>query len=694
MKFGADLCQDLPRALDLEWLEPNGRGGFASGTVAGPNTRRYHALLLVARRPPVDRVVLVNHLEEWATLGESRVPLTTNLYPGAVHPEGYRNCEGFALAPWPTWTYQFGGGSLRREICCVHGRDLVIVRWTVAGLLPSSLLLTVRPMLTGRDYHATHHENGQVNEAVEDRGDRLRWQPYADLPAVHAVHRGRYQHAPEWFRHVQFPVEHARGLDGEEDWWSPGEFTWMLAPGQSATLVLTTEADGPLSVPRLLASERVRRRRVAAGCPSEDPLAQALWSATDAYLCERDQGQTIVAGYPWFADWGRDIFLALPGLCFVPGRFRVAKRIIKGFASQVSQGMIPNRFPDRGESPEYNTIDASLWFVHAVGRYLASTKDLAFVRRVAWPAVRDILAAYRRGTRYGIRMTPDGLVAGGEPGIQLTWMDAKVGEWVVTPRYGKPVEVQALWIRALEVAESLATRVGEPSAAGQYREDAQQARQSFRDKFWYEPGGYLYDVIDGPDGDDASLRPNQLFALSLVDELLPLDQMRRILQVARSRLLTPCGVRTLDPDDPRYCPRYEGGPRERDGAYHQGTAWPFLLGPFITAWIKVFGATATIRKEARCWLQGVEAQLWEAGLGQVSEIVDAEPPHRPRGCVAQAWSVAEVLRVLIEDLNAPRPSTGGRAVGGPATQSRRSLASVSRHSGESKRTSRSPPRSR
>jgi glycogen debranching enzyme len=311
---------------------------------------------------------------------------------------------------------------------------------------------------------------------------------------------------------------------------------------------------------------------------------------------------------------------------------------------------VPNRFPDAGEQPEYNTIDASLWFIHAIDRYLAASRDEARVRETAWPAVKQILDGYRRGTRYGIRMDEDGLIMGGTPGAQLTWMDAKVGDWVVTPRHGKPVEIQALWVRALEVGETLARRFGEANYADQCRNDRRKAIASFRNRFWYEDGGYLYDVIDGPGGDDASLRPNQLYAISLVDGLLPRDRAQQILRLIEVQLLTPVGLRTLSPHDPRYCARYEGGVVERDGAYHQGTVWPFLLGPFVTAWITVFGQSAAARNKARSFLAGLEAHLHEACLGQVSEIFDAQAPHQPRGCFAQAWSVAEPLRALIEDL--------------------------------------------
>jgi predicted glycogen debranching enzyme len=486
------------------------------------------------------------------------------------------------------------------------------------------------------------------------------WHLYSDLPPVRAFHSGGYRHEPNWYRHVQFPIEQQRGLDGEEDWWSPGEFTFDLQSGSTRTLALTSEAIDRLDVVALLKREKSRRDTARQAAPAANSLVGELWRATEVYLSERGTQQTVIAGYPWFTDWGRDTFISLPGLCLVTGRLDVAWQVIAPFASYVSEGMVPNRFPDAGEQPEYNTIDASLWFIHAIDRYFAASRDEARVRETAWPAVKQILDGYRRGTRYGIRMAEDGLIRGGVPGAQLTWMDAKVGDWVVTPRHGKPVEIQALWVRALEVGESLAQRFGEEDYADQCRNDRSKAIGSFRKRFWYEDGAYLYDVIDGPEGNDASLRPNQLYAISLVDELLPRHRAQQILRLVEEQLLTPVGLRTLSPQDPRYRARYEGGVVERDGAYHQGTVWPFLLGPFVTAWMKVFGQSAATRNRARSFLAGLEAHLHEACLGQVSEIFDAEAPHQPRGCYAQAWSVAEPLRALIEDLGGIAETTRPR----------------------------------
>ena len=651
MRIDKEECRNLDRALSLEWLETNGRGGFSSGTVAGANTRRYHALLLTARKPPSERFVFVNHLEEWIDIEGQSYPFSTNLYPNAIYPEGYKQSTGFTTDPWPTWTYDCHGTVVQREVFCVRARDLVVIRWTIVGKTKKAIILRVRPMVSGRNYHATHHVNNSLATTTSTLTDGLvSWRPYAGLSSVHAFQNGMYRHDPMWFRTVQFLAEQQRGLDFEEDWWSPGEFTYQLNHGVAATLVLTTESIDSVDVAVLTEDERKRRTVLRAAAPTTDPLAGELWCAVEAYLSARGRQQTVIAGYPWFTDWGRDTFISLPGLCLVTGRWEIAWQTIESFAANISQGMVPNRFPDTGEQPEYNTIDTALWFVHAIERYFVYSKDETRVRAVAWPAVKHIIDGYRQGTRYHIHMDEDGLIAGGVPGAQLTWMDSKVGDWVVTPRHGKPVEIQALWARTLEIGQRFATKFGEPAYAVRCREDRMRAVASFHTKFWNEAGGFLYDVIDGPEGNDASIRPNQIYAVALCDDLVTKEQAEQILRVVEDHLLTPVGLRTLSPKDSRYRPRYEGAVVERDGAYHQGTVWPFLLGPFVTAWLKVNGKSSAKNRQARAFLNGLEGHLHDACLGQVSEIFDAEAPHHARGCFAQAWSVAEPLRALIEDL--------------------------------------------
>lgn len=664
MKIEADICQNLDRGLSLEWLETNGRGGFASGTIAGANTRRYHALLITARRPPSDRYVLANHVEEWLSIDDDMFSLSTNLYVGTVHPNGYTHCTSFSSMPWPTWTFVCKSQKVQREILCIQGRDVIIVRWKLTGAKNAHVVLRVRPMLTGRDYHALHHENGSLSTEAMISPGYVTWWPYHSLPTVRAFHSGAYCHASDWYRHVQFPLEQERGLDFGEDWWSPGEFLFELESGKEQTLAFTSESVDRLDLADLAHKERARRMRVQKSGLNADRLANTLWQASDSFLVQRDAQHTMIAGYPWFTDWGRDTFISLPGLCLVTGRHEIAWKIIQTFSSYVSEGMVPNRFPDMSQVPEYNSIDASLWFIHAVDRYLTYSEDTIRVRSIAWPAIKQILDGYRQGTRYDIHMDVDGLIVGGTPGIQLTWMDVKIGDWVVTPRHGKPVEIQALWLRALDVGARLAAQFGEMKYATRCQEDRARGVVSFREKFWYKDGRYLYDTINGPEEKDTSIRPNQVFAIALCDDLLTREQATEVLHIVKDHLLTPVGLRTLSPTDVRYRPQYKGSPMERDSAYHQGTVWPFLLGPFVTSWLKIFGHTDKTRTEGRSFLDGIETHLQEACLGQVSEIFDGDPPHHPRGCPAQAWSVAEPLRALVEDL-------GVRITAGAARSTRR-----------------------
>ena len=473
--------------MSLEWLETNGRGGFASGTVAGANTRRYHALLLTARKPPNERFVLVNHLEEWLDIDGQTIPLSTNLYPGAVHPTGYEHCIEFSTDPWPTWTFDCNGITVQREILSIHGRDIVMVRWKLVGKKPSRAVLRVRPKLTGRDYHGTHHENGSLSTEASGR----EWNGCVAVRTPICLQCGPSTQEGIAMNRIGIgiynsPSNSNAGSMPKKIGGRPESSRSTLSPDLLRTLALTSETIDRLDVVALAKREKSRRDTVRQAAPADDSLAGELWCAAEMYLSERGPQHTVIAGYPWFTDWGRDTFISLPGLCLVTGRLDVAWQVIASFVAHVSEGMVPNRFPDIGEQPEYNTIDASLWFIHAIDRYLAASRDEVRVRETAWPAVKQILDGYRRGTRYGIRMDEDGLITGGVPGAQLTWMDAKVGDWVVTPRHGKPVEIQALWVRALEVGETLARRFGEADYADRCRNDRSNAIASFRKRFWYE----------------------------------------------------------------------------------------------------------------------------------------------------------------------------------------------------------------
>lgn len=628
---------------DAEWLEADGLGGFASGTISGRRTRRYHATLLVAATPPTGRVVLVNGFDAHINIAGETFALSSQHYvPGVTCPDGERRIAEFTAEPWPRWVYRLGDGTrIEHELFVPRGAPVAALRWRrLSGSGPATL--SVRPFLSGRDYHALHHENPafRFTQAVE--GATVVWRPYDGVPGVRALSNGAYEHHPQWYRHFLYTAERERGLDDTEDLAAPGEFRFDLAKGD-AVLILSAiglpgaqPANGPtpdVSYELLRSGEEARRRR----------FATPLERAADSYLVRRGGGQTVIAGYPWFTDWGRDTFIALRGLCLATGRLDDAKAILLDWAETVSEGMLPNVFPDRGQTPEYNSVDASLWFVVAVHDTLEALGRPAppEVEEPLRRAVRAILTGYSRGTRYGIRADADGLLAAGEPGVQLTWMDAKVGDWVVTPRIGKPVEVQALWLNALWIAGQF-----DP----QWREPFERGRASFRRRFWNEDRGGLYDVVDvdhRPGTVDERVRPNQIFAVGgLPIPLLDGEQARRVVATVEAKLLTPLGLRSLAPDEPEYRGRYRGGVRERDGAYHQGTVWPWLIGPFVEAWVRARGGTAEAKAEARRrFLQPLLDHLTDAGLGHVSEIADGDVPHRPGGCPFQAWSLGEVLRL-------------------------------------------------
>jgi predicted glycogen debranching enzyme len=634
-------------SVTREWLEADGLGGFASGTVAGFRTRRYHALLLVATRPPGGRMALVNGLDASVDIGggPGSVYLSRQHYaPDVIAPADPPELDAFGRDPWPTWTWSVAPGiRVSQEIFVPQGMPAVATRWRLLDRTPRAVL-TVRPFLSGRDFHALHHENPAFDFRGAVADGSVRWAPYPDVPAVTALTNGVYIADPAWYRAFVYAEERARGLDFVEDLAAPGRFTWDLTAGD-ASLLLTTDPAAlarPAEKPeaawaRLAAAERRRRSR----------LPSALHHAAGAYVVRRGTGKTIIAGYPWFGDWGRDTLISLRGLCLATGRLDDAKAILLEWAGQVSEGMLPNRFVDQGDAPEFNTVDAALWYVVAVYEYLAAAtkgarkgptrRDVARLKA----ACLAIVSGYARGTRYGIRLDVDGLLAAGEPGVQLTWMDAKVGDWVVTPRIGKPVEVQALWLNALRIA-------GAWDAA--WKEPYERGRSAFGKRFWNAELGWLNDVVDPdhrPGTVDASLRPNQIFAVGgLPFPVLDGARARRVVDLVERSLWTPLGPRSLAPDDPRYIGRYEGGVRERDGAYHQGTVWPWLIGPFVEAWVRVRGDTPAARRQARqCFFDPLLVHLDEAGLGHVSEIADGEPPHTPRGCPFQAWSVAEALRL-------------------------------------------------
>ncbi len=655
MEFGPEICRNLDAALQKEWLETNGLGGFASSTIVGLNTRRYHGLLVAATKPPVGRMVLLSKIEETLVVDGRRFDLSANRYPGVVHPQGFQYLKQFRLDPFPTFVYEIEGIEIAKTVFLVHGENTAVIEYEMnpASAILADCTLELRPLVAFRDYHSTTHANGAIDPAVKTSPGLASIHPYCGLPSLHFAHQaGDVETQGGWYHNFEYDIERARGLDSQEDLFQPFTLRVNLSERPSSAIIASTELHDATQASELRRLEAARRARVAASLPSREPLVATLLQAADQFVVRRGELETVIAGYHWFGDWGRDTMIALPGLTLAAGRFEIAKNILLEFSKHVDRGMLPNLFPDAGDTPEYNTVDATLWFFEAIRAWKQKTGDSRFVRENFYGVLCDIMDWHVRGTRYGIRMDGDGLLHAGEPGVQLTWMDAKVGDWVVTPRHGKPVEIQALWYNALRILQAMAEEFGDPERASRCASIASKAAQSFNAVFWNEEAGCLYDVIQG-DTRDQSIRPNQVFAISLAYPILAHDKMHSVLEVVERELLTPVGLRSLARGDSQYRPTYEGGPFERDSAYHQGTVWPWLLGPFLSAYLRVRGHRPAARERAAGWLRAIEAHLEDAGLGQVSEIFDADPPHRPRGCIAQAWSVAELLRVALEEVFEP-----------------------------------------
>lgn len=675
--FSSDVLQNEGEALRREWLVTNGIGGYASGTLAGANTRRYHGLLVAALNPPLGRAVLLSKLDETLTLTDAAgnaasYELSSNLYPDVTHPRGFQWLQTWTDAPAPTWIWTPAPGwTLEKSVWMMPEQNTAYIRYRLKNA-PSqqAARLTLTPLLAWRDYHSEMRACNPVptlwtGQQTQQAGQKeLPCTLLIKLPPIHNVNdhfnnlrlrvvndegagypQAEYVDAPAWYYRFQHPREQERGLDFEEDLFAPGAFTVTLAAGESAVFVATTERAGNVPSPDH-SWRQIQRINNSLFAKTSDEFTGLLSRAAQQFLVEvPGKRATIIAGYPWFADWGRDTMIALPGLCLATRHYALARNIFLSFARYVSQGMLPNRFPDAGETPEYNTVDATLWYFVALHRYVEATGDTEFLTQL-WDVLQQIVAFHQRGTRYNIHVDPrDSLLYAGEAGVQLTWMDAKVGDWVVTPRIGKPVEINALWVNALYTMADFARVLVRLAEASVYQNIADFTRLSFVARFARPDGNGLYDVLDTPPQTepDASVRPNQIFALSLPFAPLQADSQvaASVVRVVHEELLTPVGLRTLSPRDPAYRPRYEGDQWNRDGAYHQGTVWPWLLGAFAEAVYK----TTDDRAAALSILLPLQSQLDVFGIGSLAEIYDGSDPQRPNGCIAQAWSVAETLRV-------------------------------------------------
>jgi predicted glycogen debranching enzyme len=659
IKFGREVCGNLDAAEAREWIVTNGIGGFASGTVAGCETRRYHGLLLAALRPPVGRMQLVTGLDEIVRYGGAEYSLATHQWAGGVvDPKGFLNIESFRLdGMMPVWTYALADALLEKRVWMRHGENTTYVEYTmVRG--SSGVDLDLKALVNYRDFHgSTHAGNWRMKiEPVENGVQVMAFDgatPFY-LKCAGAVYQPRH----EWYRNCFLPVEKERGLDDLEDHLFAALFQAKLKVGTTVTFVASTEATAGLDgaavraesaerEAKLLQSWLTENEKTAADSPNWLPQ---LVLAADQFIVKRSMpefpdGRSIIAGYHWFGDWGRDTMIALPGLTLATGRADVARQILLAFAEYVDGGMLPNNFPDVGGQPQYNSVDAALWFFEAVRQYFAVTKDGRTLLQL-FPTLGEMIDAHVKGTRYNIHVDPaDGLLYAGEPGVQLTWMDAKVGDWVVTPRTGKAVEVNALWINALETMAEFARLLVRPGEG--YEKLSAKARKNFQ-KFWNEERGCCFDVIEAPGvGNDAALRPNQLLAVSLPVAPLTEEQQKSVVDVCAQHLLTSYGLRSLAPGEPGYQGHYVGGPKDRDSAYHQGTVWGWLLGPFVLAHLRVYGD----RAEAMRFLEPLGISVHMYGLGTLGEIFEGDPPFTPHGSIAQAWTVGEVLRAMREILN-------------------------------------------
>jgi predicted glycogen debranching enzyme len=649
MKLGRELCGDWDSAIRREWLVTNGLGGYACGTVALANTRRYHAFLMASLSPPVARTLLVAKVDLSVEYLGRRYALTSNEFAdGTVDPRGFVDIESFAVEDGiPVWRFALADALLEQRIFMAPGAN---VSYLLIELKRASAAarIELKPLVAYRELHA--HEQGGRPFGVEARAAGCTVRAFDGArPFDLEADRGGFTAGEEWYWKFFHREEAARGLDALEDLFVPGVFRAEISLGEPLEFKASAERTPPPSASRVASALLERSKSSRAALPARAPAwIETLATASDQFLVRRGDAAgsySIIAGFPWFADWGRDTMISLPGLAVALGRFDIAAGILRTYARFVDRGMLPNRFPDEGTAPEYNTADATLWLFQALNDYLAAKRDPELTREL-FPVVKSIIRAHEEGTRYGIGVDPaDGLLRAGERGIQLTWMDAKHGDQVFTPRVGKPVEINALWLNALQVAGRLAERVGD--ADEKRRCDALLSRGAagFR-RFWNPELRCLYDVIDvdGGSGTDAGIRPNQLFAVSLPYTALTADEMRAVVDCCARELVTSHGLRTLSPRDPRYIGHYRGGPWQRDAAYHQGTVWAWLLGPFVRAHYRTHGDASL----AQSFLKPFAEHIESACLGSISEIFEGDAPHIACGCFAQAWSVAEILRSWIQ----------------------------------------------
>jgi len=649
--LGRDICGNLEISSRKEWLETNGIGGYAYSTVAGMHTRSYHSLLTAALEVPLCRVIMLSQMEETVIYGDKRYSLSTNQYRHAISPIGYLNIEEFRLDPFPVITYRLADLLLEKQIFMSYGFHLTWITYRLLTPTPENeeVLLLVRPLVNFRDHHLRKRERRFFNTHHDVERKVIRLLPDQKLPSLNIYHNAvSYEHSAQWYHDLFYREEKQRGLECEEDLFSPGVINFTLAQENELSFIAATTNILENPDPEVAAdAERIRRRNLTKHIEPGDRFGEILAQTADQFLVKRDDGLSVIAGYPWLPDSGREAMIALPGLTLTLHREEEARILLRTFANYCSDGMLPNYFIEADAKPFYNTVDAALWFFIAVYHYRRLTGDNDFIRQELWEVMIGIVEHYIQGIRYNIRVGEDFLINIPEEGGQLTWMDAQVGDWVVTPRSGKPIEVNALWYNALCLLRDLSGQFGEQEKGKRYGDLAEKTRHAFQSTYWNKVDGFCYDRVEDH-YQDASLRPNQLLALSLPYPLIVGEQAKKVLNIIRQELYTTFGLRTLNHTHGDYKGTYDGDIISREGAAYQGTVWPWLLGPYADALRKVYGNTPEVQAEIRRLIKPFESHIKEAGLGTISEMFDGDPPHSARGCISRAWNVAEILRLHLE----------------------------------------------
>ncbi|HEX9059025.1 MAG TPA: amylo-alpha-1,6-glucosidase [Clostridia bacterium] len=652
MEYGKSNFSTYARGIEKEWLLTNGIGGFASSTIIGSNTRRYHGLLVAALNPPVARHLILSKLDESIIVDNTEYNLHSYETQGFIM-EGFRYQQRFVMDPIPQFIYSIKDIFIEKKVCMVYGENTVAVIYRVLnGSTPA--VLRLRPLVNFRDYHYDSSRQ-YMNFAVREYESGVKIKPYnLELDIDIYCSDGKFKAYDDcYFMNMHYAAEGERGLKSTEDHYMPGSFEIELLPGEDrlVTVIATVEKEIKEKDGLLIIEKEIKRLdNLIQKASLEGNFAKRLVLGADSFIVRRDSthSKTIIAGYPWFTDWGRDTMIALPGLTLSTGRYDDAKDILYTFSRYVKYGLVPNVFPDYGEGePPYNTVDASLWYFEAVHKYLKYTNDVEFVKSELYKPLGEIISAYANGTIHKIKMDEDYLICAGDKTTQLTWMDAKVDDWVVTPRHGKAVEINALWYNALKVYGNLSRLLNEDDS--KYEELAEKCRQSFAKTFWNNETECLFDVITEGVG-DGSIRPNQIMAVSLTYPVIEGDMARKVVNVVWEKLYATYGLRSLAKEDAKYRGIYTGDRYERDGAYHQGTVWTWPLGQFVSGFVKAYGGTDEAREKAALFLEPFKDHLNDACIGSISEIFDGDEPHTPRGCFAQAWSVGEVLRAYTEDV--------------------------------------------